>query len=209
MTTYNFTSSGLTSPSDFRRKLVTNAGVFISALTGAITTISRPGERWELDITWRNVSATPLRSLIAFFMKLNGPEHRVQFKEYGHTQRGTYGGTPLVKGASQTGRDLVCDAASNSITNWTRAGDFISFDNQARMVLADANSDGSGNVTIKIAPAIRTSPANNAAVNVVGTELGVFILTSPVEYLVAALNFTSGGEPIGNLSLSFVEDVSA
>jgi hypothetical protein len=45
------------------------------------------------------------------------------------------------------------------------------------MVTADSNSDGSGNFTLSIEPALRTSPANDTALTVSNTK-GVFRLIS-------------------------------
>lgn len=106
---------------------------------------------------------------------------------------GTQGGTPLVNGASQTGTSLITDGWSNSITNVLRAGDIftiagvyavnpITKDTTGRLqqfvVTAAASSNGSGQTTLSIAPAISTSgttqnvsagPADNAAITVLGT----------------------------------------
>lgn len=103
---------------------------------------------------------------------------------------GTFGGTPAVNGASQTGTTLILDGASNSITNWAVVGDVFSIagvyavNPQTRQstgqlqqfrVMAAADSDGSGNVTLTFTPAIVPSgqfqnvsnaPADNALVNI-------------------------------------------
>ncbi|MGH8523669.1 MAG: P22 phage major capsid protein family protein [Gammaproteobacteria bacterium] len=110
---------------------------------------------------------------------------------------GTQGGTPLVNGATQTGTSLVTDGWSNSITNVMRAGDIITLAGvyavnpvtkqstgrlQHFVVTAAANSDGSGNATLTISPAITTSgttqtvsasPADNAAITVLGASAAV------------------------------------
>lgn len=116
---------------------------------------------------------------------------------------GARGGTPLVNGASQNvtyanssttnTQSLICDGASNSITGWAKEGDVFTIASvyavnwvtkqqqpflQQFVVRADANSDGSGNVTMTIMPAIITSgayqncsaaPADNAALTFVGS----------------------------------------
>lgn len=111
---------------------------------------------------------------------------------------GALGGTPLVNGANQhsnstpqaNSQNLVIDGASNSVTGWAKAGDVITIANvyavnprtrentgslRTFVVLADANSDGSGNVTLSISPAIVTTgayqnvtagPADNAAITI-------------------------------------------
>jgi hypothetical protein len=106
---------------------------------------------------------------------------------------GAYAGTPLVNGAGQTGSSLVTKGWSNSITGLLNVGDVFSIagvyginprNRQANpslaqfVVTATANSNGSGASTLSIYPPITTSgayqtvsasPANNAAITVVGT----------------------------------------
>lgn len=105
---------------------------------------------------------------------------------------GAHGGTPLVNGASQTGSSLVTDGWSLS-TQVLNKGDIITLagvngvnpqnrqSTGARqfVVTADVTSDGSGNATIPIYPAITPStafqtvdvgPADNAAITVLGTQ---------------------------------------
>jgi len=83
---------------------------------------------------------------------------------------GAYGGAPLVNGASQTGNSIIFDGAAANITNWARDGDLIKFAGLQLLydVIANANSDGSGNVTLTIHPPIFAgqSPANNAVLSI-------------------------------------------
>ena len=102
----------------------------------------------------------------------------------GRTARGTASssaGTPLVKGASQTGNTLLIDGATASQTGYLKAGDYIQLGSgisqRLHMVTADANTDGSGNATLSIEPALRTSPADNLAITVANCK-GVFRLNS-------------------------------
>lgn len=107
-----------------------------------------------------------------------------------HTN-GALGGTPLVKGASQTGASIATDGWSNS-TKVLLAGDIItlagcySVNPVSRIstgrlmqfvVTEDVTSDGSGNATIKVSPSIVTSgatqnatasPTNDGAVTLLG-----------------------------------------
>lgn len=103
---------------------------------------------------------------------------------------GTLGGTPLVNGASQTGSSLVTDGWTAAAANRLKQGDVFTvagvyavnpLTGQSTGVLrnfvvtADTASDGSGNATIPIYPAITTSgatqtvtasPADNAALTI-------------------------------------------
>jgi hypothetical protein len=101
---------------------------------------------------------------------------------------GTKAGTPLVNGASQTGASLVTDGwtASSAVLKkgdiFTIAGVFRVHP-ETKAVTATlqqfvATADGTGNLTVAIAPPIVTSgasqnmsgsPADNAAITVVGT----------------------------------------
>lgn len=84
---------------------------------------------------------------------------------------------------SQTGDELVIDGATISTTGWLKAGDYIQLGSGAsatlHQVLIDADSDGSGNVTLDIWPSIRNAPPDNSAV-VVNNAKGVFRLATNV-----------------------------
>jgi len=103
---------------------------------------------------------------------------------------GTYGGTPLVNGASQTGASLITDGWTATTTT-LNVGDVFTIANvntvnpqtrqstgklQNFVVTAVSTTDGSGNSTISISPSITpsgafqnvtASPADNAAITVV------------------------------------------
>jgi hypothetical protein len=105
---------------------------------------------------------------------------------------GPLGGTPLVNGASQTGSSLVTDGWTAAAAARLNRGDVFTIASvnavnpqhrqstgQLRqfVVTANVSSDGSGNATIPIYPAITTSgafqtvtasPADNAAITVLG-----------------------------------------
>lgn len=110
---------------------------------------------------------------------------------YTHTV-GPLGGTPLVNGASQTGSSLITDGWTASAASRLKKGDVFTIAGvyavnpvsknttgvlQQFVVTADVSSDGSGNATIPIYPAITpttaqktvsASPADNAALTVLG-----------------------------------------
>ena len=105
---------------------------------------------------------------------------------------GPLGGTPLVNGASQTGSSLVTDGWTASAASRLAQGDVFTIANvygvnpqnrqstgalQQFVVTAAVSSDGSGNATIPIFPAITLTgafqtvnalPADNAALTIVG-----------------------------------------
>ncbi|MEK9722460.1 MAG: P22 phage major capsid protein family protein [Rhodospirillaceae bacterium] len=105
---------------------------------------------------------------------------------------GPLGGTPLVNGASQTGSSLITDGWTASAASRLKDGDVFTIAGvyavnpvskantgvlQQFVVTANVSSDGSGNATIPIYPAITASgaqqtvsgsPADNAALTVLG-----------------------------------------
>jgi hypothetical protein len=86
-------------------------------------------------------------------------------------------GTPLIKGASQTGASITTDGWTINITGILKAGDVLKIAgvNLVYVVTADCNSDGSGNATVSITPPIPTggSPADNAALTTNATPASV------------------------------------
>lgn len=121
------------------------------------------------------------------FGVLDGKEVVKSSLPFLHTA-GAQGGTPLVDGASQTGTTLDIKGASNSITGWAKKGDIIQIAGiysvdpvthrstgilSQQVVTADANSSGTGTVSLSIFPGITpttaqatvtASPADEAAI---------------------------------------------
>ena len=163
-------------------ELVSNTRTYQSPLTNAVQTASRKGSLWKASMQFNNLSGDDRKVMQAFLVKLNGQQHRFTLQDHSHTPRGAGGGTLRVNGASQSGTTLVCDGATASVTNYLRAGDYISFNNELHMVVADADSDASTNVTLSIAPPIRKAPADDTIVDYTIPVLGVFMLAGPASW---------------------------
>lgn len=114
----------------------------------------------------------------AWAYKLNGMEGTFYLSDsVGKNSQGSPGGTPLVKGGSQTGQDLITDGWTHSVTGLLIAGDWISIGDRLFTVLIDANSDSSGNATLSLWPKIRTAYADNTAISYGASARGIFRLT--------------------------------
>ena len=163
-------------------ELVSNTRTYQSPLTNAVQTASRKGSLWKASMQFNNLSGDDRKVMQAFLVKLNGQQHRFTLQDHSHTPRGAGGGTLRVNGASQSGTTLVCDGATASVTNYLRAGDYISFNNELHMVVVDADSDASTNVTLSIAPPIRKTPADDTIVDYTIPVLGVFMLAGPASW---------------------------
>ena len=178
MTTFAFPSI---TPTTNTFELVANTRTFQSPLTNAIQTTSRKGSLWRISMQFANVSGADRKTMQAFLAKLNGQQHRFTVQDHSYTLSGGGGGTLRVNGGTQSGTSLVCDGATASVTNYLKAGDYIAFNNELHMVVADTNSDASGNVTISIAPPIRKTPADDTTVEYTVPK-GVFMLAGPASW---------------------------
>lgn len=199
MTTFAFPDI---TPTSSTFELVSNTRVFQSPLTNAVQTTSRKGSMWRATLQFNNLTGDERSEMQAFLVKLNGQQHRFTLKDHSYTRRGAGGGTLRVNGGSQSGTTLLCDGATASVNNYLRAGDYISFDGQLYMVVADANSDVAGQVTLSIAPPLRFSPVNNRIVKYAGDVEGVFMLAGP-----ASWNTQLG--IVSNFTLEAAQDVLA
>lgn len=135
------------------------------------------GSVWEYEIEFAVRQGADGRRLAAFFAALRGPVGTFTFRDP-YIVNPPALGTVLVNGASQTGNSLVTDGWS---ARPMLAGDFFSLGTGTALRLyqltADAIPSG-GNATLQFIPALRSSPANNAALNVINP--GVLLrLVSP------------------------------
>jgi hypothetical protein len=170
-----------------------------SWLTNLPQTQSFGGEHWTATLYF-NVGIDDRNELTGFLTRLNGGEHRVLLPVYKAQQRGDLSGTPLVNGSSQKGTSLAINGAGASKTPWIAQGDWFSVGNELKMATADANSDGSGLVTVNFRPRLHTSPASGAAITVSGVTAKFMLLTPNVQWSVNAWN------EMAETSLEFIED---
>ena len=174
-------------------------GVLISqAQSGIINMrqVSVPGWRWEESFNFKlDEGGHYLMAQAAYLW--NWPDDVVKIKHQKQlTVLGAGGGTPLVKGGSQSGWDLDTDGWPNS-TAVLKGGDIIQFASQTRVhrVRQTITSDGSGNATIYFTSpiAVADSPADNAAVAVTGDfNYYVRIAAPPVVPDMDAADFVAG-----------------
>ncbi len=152
-----------------------------SPFTLASQTFAHAGQMWQADVVLPPMKRADAEQWVAWLVSLRGQYGTFLLGDpLGATARGVATGTPLVKGAGQTGGSLIIDGAGAGVTGWLKAGDYIQLGSASsatlHKVLADANSDGSGNVTLDIWPHIRIAPADNATV-VVAAPKGLFRLS--------------------------------
>ena len=199
MTTYAYPA---VIPNESTVDFTSNTQIFISPINGAIQSLDRGGERLTFKLAHRNLKDADRAVMMAFAVKLNGQQHRVSLYNHAENNRGAFGGTPLVAGASQTGLSLNIDGCSNNITNWIREGDWFSVNDELKLCTADASSDGAGLATIAFTPRLRTSPSDNDPLTTTAGT-GTFILANN------AVSWTNRAGGFSDFAFSFVEDIVA
>lgn len=150
-----------------------------SPFTGQQQLVRHQGGWWEAEVTLPPMMRADAEEWIGFLMSLRGRWGTFLLGDPNATSpRGTWAGTPLVNGASQTGETLNVDGFSAGAT--ARRGDYITLGSggSARLykVLSDETAAG-GAMTLDLFPRLRESPADNAAVATSNTT-GLFRLAS-------------------------------
>lgn len=154
------------------------------------------GQAWEMTVELVPMKRATSAPWLAALMSLNGREGTFYFGDTAYASpRGVGTGTPLIKGASQTGYDLITDGWTVSTTGILKAGDWIQLGSgstqRLHMVMADADSDASGDSTITLWPRVRSAFADDTAITTASPK-GVFRLTDPASWNVDADKLARG-----------------
>lgn len=76
--------------SEVEWRLFDNTAVFSSPLSGAVRTVSRPGNRWGAKMVFRSVSGQDRRRLMSLISALRGRANRLWFTDPAHTLGGSF-----------------------------------------------------------------------------------------------------------------------
>lgn len=146
---------------------------------------SRGAQRWRLDLGYPTMTRDSAAPLLAFVTAQRGQYETFGVVIPGHeTPRGSWAGTPLVKGAAQSGRSVALDGFTAGAT--VKAGDFVQFaaDAKVYMVTTDATASGAGELTLAIEPALMASPADNAVVTHTNVTMTCALAADTLEWSV-------------------------
>lgn len=162
------------------------AAMRASPFTGQQQVYAHPGEWWLLDVELPPLSRANAEEVVGFGLGLNGVEGTFLMAPPGNQSgvRGTWaGGSPLVNGASQTGKTLAVDGLSAGATilrgDWFSLGSGSS--TRLHKVTYPSTANGSGQANLEIWPRLRSSPADNAPLTING-PLGHWRLLEPIEW---------------------------
>lgn len=161
---------------------MSSVGVARSPFTFQSQAQVNDGQMWSLSASWATMTRREAQPIIAFLTALNGREGTFLAGDpYHKNPLGKVLGTPVVDGASQSGKVLAVKGFDVSTSGLLLAGDYIGLGSGAstflHMVLEDVASDGAGKADISIWPGLRSAPVDEAAINTVGCK-AVFRLKS-------------------------------
>ena len=185
-------------------RLVRAVASQISPFTGQEQVYRNQGEWWEGEINFRPTRRVDARLIQAFLAEMRGKFGTFLYGDPDAIALGRMGvgGTVTVNGANQTGNSLIVDGMTTSTNNILMAGDYFQLGTglSARLYMATQplNSNGSGQGTITFEPALRASPADNAAV-IVTAPRGLFRLSEN------AAQWDADQSNVYNISLAFRE----
>lgn len=163
MSTLNFPAI---TPNITEWSLQYNSLIYESPLTGVTQTQVISGAKWLANLSFPPLMDANARIMRAFLASLEGEAGRFYLTPHGYTRAGAGSGTPLVKGANQTGKSLLIDGCTPNVTGWLLAGDYFQVGSELKIVTADCNSSAGGEVTVAFMPPLRSPPADNAAITV-------------------------------------------
>lgn len=144
-------------------KLRSRTQVFTSPLVGTTQTLELPGSRWAAEIAFPILKADEKRALSAFLVQLRGRAGRFYLSDL--SNRGPAGsvlGTPVVDlSVSNTSVLIGSSGWTANSSGVLLAGDMIGFSTgELKMVVADVDSDSSGQAIIQVEPPCRTQPGD-------------------------------------------------
>jgi hypothetical protein len=174
----------IVNPSEMSWRLRARTQTHTSPFDGTVQTLALPGARWEASVSWRTLSIADSRTLAAFISSLGGVAGRFFYGPVHAPRRATGSGSPVINGASQTGSTLSTRGWSANAQAFL-VGDWLSYTDttgrrRLHQVTANVTANSSGVASVPIAPALRRSGADGAAVTITAPT-GVFMLASDEE----------------------------
>lgn len=167
-------------------QFVTKSEAFASPFVGNEQIAAFPAAaRWMAVLTWPLLSRPEAALLEAFLVACNGREGRFLLgNQARRTPRGSAPGTPVVDGNGNYGGLLATRGWTANRSGILLPGDYVSVQNELKMVLATASSDADGKATLSIAPHLRKVPVDGMALTTTA-GVGVFRLIDDSQAKVA------------------------
>lgn len=162
------------------------------SLGGAAARVNRPGNRWQIELTWPTMQADDARVLVRRLAAAKSEGLRVLFPLQGVSQGSP--GSPVVNGSGAGGTTLPLRGLTPGhvikegwwLTAIDSAG--VRYLHQAAATVA---ADGSGNATLAVTPMIRAPLADGNTVLLGAPEVEGFI-TEEIGWDLVPGELTSG-----------------
>jgi hypothetical protein len=158
-------------PQDFTLALQNVVGENDSPFTLSDQVFLWPGDMWTLEFNLPPMLAAQAEQWVCFDAMLLGKFGTFLMGDYNRpTPQGPMSGSPVVNGSNLSGfNQLNVRGATASVTNWAVAGDYIQATESGGLqrlykVLANASSNGSGDVVLQIRPNIRETLSDGTAI---------------------------------------------
>ena len=122
---------------------------------------SRGAQRWAIKLGWSALERNLFAPIFGFSVKQRGQYETFQIVVPGYTTPlGTWAGTPVVSGGSQSGRQVLLSGFTAGATG--KVGDFFKFVGHTKvyMLVEDFVIGGTGIGTIIFEPALMVAPAS-------------------------------------------------
>ena len=142
------------------------------------------GSAWSADVTLPSIRRDLAEDWISFLLSLRGQLGTFYLGDpNAATPRGSARDSHSIatSAAVSSGSSIGIDGALTSVTGYLKAGDYLQVgtgsSRQLFKVLADVNTNSSGEATVDVWPNVRTSIADNSPLTVENTA-GLFELAS-------------------------------
>lgn len=150
-----------------------------SPFTGQQQVQNYSGQWWEGELTLPPMNPREARDWVGFLVSLNGIRGTFYLGDpYGSDPIGTAAGNPEVDTGTvdSTGTELDTRGWDPSQAEVLRRGDYLSVNDELKMVTQTVSSDSNGKATISLEPAFRSSPSEGDSVTVNNPQ-GIFSLS--------------------------------
>lgn len=150
-----------------RMRLLRGTTKVQSPFTGKRQVGELPFALWGLSFKLPILDEEESRDWKVFVAELRGQygTFKALVPGYNGPTTGYAGAVGVVAGASQLGTSLVTDGWANSQSIFHKSN-FFTVNNELKMLTAAASSNGSGQMTVSFEPALRSSPADNAVIEI-------------------------------------------
>ncbi len=142
-------------PSEMQLFPMSNTAINESPTNKSTETLEMAGARWEGFIQFNNINEKEEKLLQAWLAGLRGAAGRFKMPHYKYlSPEGEISGAPVIGANNQHGGKL---ALSNVPVNKKIfvAGDFVTINNELKVVREDCHSNGLGKAELKVEPPMR------------------------------------------------------